>query len=383
MAADAQGQVVVAAIERLWTTRNAKVRPRESRLLVWRSEDQGRSWSPPFALHQSPEFGMTQADPWLQSTGRGEFAIVFMAASRDRPDLPGAVFQRSADGGKTWTKPHAFHRWVDKTVLAVSPSGKELAVAFTTFDPDKGRGVGVHRSPDKGKTWQELPATFAAPTKTYTAQGMVLSDQGAIAIAWKEARGGPGSETFRHAITTTIDGGHDWKTKEFAAVPYHLADELQLTGPALSLDDAGRLLAVSIPPNDSDGRFSVLLRWSKDFQTWSDPMRLADGQGVEYRGYPAVAASGRRIHVAWMERKDKKYHVWYRGSADSGQTWSDRLLLSRPDHASDALTPDGFPEPGGHYMSLADDGTGLVHAVWGVQHQARGEIWHSTIRWVD
>jgi hypothetical protein len=88
-----------------------------------------------------------------------------------------------------------------------------------------------------------------------------------------------------------------------------------------------------------------------------------------------------------MEREGKHYQVWYSGSADGGKTWSEPALLSRPDKASDLLTTDGFREPFGHYMSLADDGEGTVHAVWGVggsaegEKRRRGEIWYGAVRW--
>jgi hypothetical protein len=380
--ADAKGRVVVVAIGGGKTGRG------DTRLLLWRSEDGGRTWQPPSPLHESKELGSAQADPWLQSFAPGKFAIAYMGASSERPDLPAAVWQRSDDGGKTWSGPRTFHRWVDKTVLAVSPSGTNLAIAFTAFDADKGQGVQVHASKDRGATWQQLPATFGVKKDTYTAQGIAVTDQGAIAIGWSVQSGQGPNRHFRQVLTTRAADDQDWKATELTAVPFDRLEEQHFAGPALTLDGSRRAHAVSIRLEAEKGKSDVVIRSTGDFETWSDPVVLAGGQGAEHRGFPAVAASGSRIHVAWMERKDRKYHVWYRGSADGGKTWSESLLLSRPEHPTDLLTADGFTAPGGHYMSLAEDGAGTVHVIWGVGlpsgfsgKNARGEIWHNVIRW--
>jgi Neuraminidase (sialidase) len=381
LAVDALGHVLIAAIEdgddtSTWFHYRYKI-------MLWRSEDGGRTWLQPSYLHDSKEFGKSQMDPWLQSDGPRKFSIVYMAGSTSRPDLRKAAFQRSEDGGKTWAKPRGFHRSVDKTVMAVSPSGKEFVVVFQTQDPDAGWGVQLNRSRDQGKTWQEVPAVFT--WKGGTAFGLVVSDAGAIAIGWRAAK--PKPDRLVHVLTTTTNGGKDWKEAEFSARSldhgtkeskkgfFGEKDFLEnaLAGPALALDGAGRAHAVSVRLEDGKGKRDLLLRSTSDFQTWSEPFMLAEGKDLEYLGRPAIAASGSRIHVAWIEGKDKKYQVWYRGSPDGGKTWSNRLLLSSLDH------PSG--EPTGDYMGLAEDGKGTVHAAWGWRQGQRGEIWHNSVRW--
>lgn len=376
VAADGKGRVAVVAIGGFELGRG------NTRLLLWRSDDDGLTWKLPTRLHESKDFGKSQADPWLQSLAPRKFAIAYMGASTDKPGLPAAVFQQSEDAGKTWTEPHTFYRGVDKTVLAASPSGKHLAVAFIDFDSDNKQNVHVHRSADQGKTWQELPAAFALKKNIYQAQGIVVNDKGAIAAGWSVQMG----RGKRHMhLTTTTDGGKNWTNTD---LPFDPLDDLDFAGPALALDGVGRVHAMSIRLDNTKDKLDVLLRSTEDFKTWSEPIVLASGQDAEYRGYPAIAATGRRIHVAWMERKDKWYRVCYRGSIDGGKTWSDRVLLSQPEKPSDLLTAEGFKSPFGHYMTLAEDGTGIVHAVWGAavhngfdEKNPRGEIWHNAIRW--
>src|SRR4030095_15033633 len=81
LAADALGQVLIAAIEQ------SEPSPYGTRIILWRSEDGGRTWPEPSYLHDSKELGKSQADPWLQSDGPGKFSIVYMGGSTSRPDL--------------------------------------------------------------------------------------------------------------------------------------------------------------------------------------------------------------------------------------------------------------------------------------------------------
>jgi len=183
-------------------------------------------------------------------------------------------------------------------------------------------------------------------------------------------------------LTTTTNCGKHWNEAELSARTIDTSKGVEVErdlnayapgGPALALDGAGRVYALSVRLEDGKGKRDLLLRSTADFGSWSESSVLAPGDDVDFRGYPAIAASGNRIHVAWIEGKDKKYEVWYRGSLDGGKTWCERLLLSAIEH------PSG--RPAGDYMGLAQDGKGRVHAAWGWRQDAKGEIWHNSVRW--
>jgi hypothetical protein len=371
IAAGFGGQVVVAAMEGPEQT--------ATRLMLWRSDNGGGTWLAPFYLPRDRDVGLIQGDPWLQPIGHGRFALAHYARNAEASNRPAAVVQQSEDGGKTWGPARVLYRGVDKTVLAVSPSGRQLVVAFTTFDPHKRPGVQVHRSTDGGATWQEVPAAFAGTKAQYNADGIVVTNRGHMAIGWDVQAG----RRYRRVVTATTDDGKSWQETELAPAPADVRD-LFGKGPALALDADGQVYALWV---GGGNRQEVLCRSSQDFQKWSEPVLLAAGQDADWRGFPALAASGRRVHAAWMERKGQRHHVWYRGSPDAGLAWSERVLLSRPERSSALLTADGFDGPLGHYMSMAADPQGNIHAVWGVGQlfadagKTRGEIWHNMVRW--
>jgi photosystem II stability/assembly factor-like uncharacterized protein len=236
IAVSADGHVIVAAME--GADQGA------TRLMLWRSEDSGKTWLAASYLPRSREVGMLQWDAWLQSAGRGKFVIAHCAGNDEGKGKgsifvkrrPAAVVQRSEDSGKTWQRAPVFGRSVDKTVLAVSASGKQQVVAFTMFDPEKGFGVQVHRSADGGDTWDELPTGFAARrTHCYIADGIVVTDRGDVVVGWDVQA----VMRYRRVVTSTTDGGKSWAEVNLTAADVHNPGDFLCKGPALALDGAG------------------------------------------------------------------------------------------------------------------------------------------------
>jgi hypothetical protein len=325
-------------------------------------------------------------DVWLQADPRNGFLAAYMQGSSK------AVFRRSEDGGQTWKEEQVLQRVsADNTVLAISPSGSRLAVAFI-----KGPLAAVLRSDDRGEHWQKIPRILAGGAVTPTAwiSGLVVNDDGAIVAAWALR----GASTFspedpksahKLVVSTTKDAGKTWKDLQLASyadsqvIPRGLEPGWIWASArvGLALDGAGAAHALYCYPAGDKKDYRLLYRRSTDLQTWSDPVSLSSGDADNFRGFPAIAAAGDRVHVTWMEGLGGLFNVWYRGSIDGGKHWSKPLRLSLPERPTDLLTARGFKEPGGHYMSLAEDGRGTAHAAWGVgQGNSSGEIWHCAIR---
>jgi hypothetical protein len=200
-----------------------------------------------------------------------------------------------------------------------------------------------------------------------------VNDDGAIVAAW--TLGGervipedPKSGRRKLVVSTTKDAGETWKDLHLAS---YNNDSLDVGPPgvALALDGAGAAHAVYCYPAGDKKDYRLLYRRSTDLQTWSDPVPLSSGD-ADFRGFPAVAAAGDRVHVTWMEQSGGLFNVWYRGSADGGKHWSKPARLSVPERPTKLLTAEGFKAPAGHYMSLAEDGRGTAHAAWGIGARA-------------
>jgi hypothetical protein len=73
------------------------------------------------------------------------------------------------------------------------------------------------------------------------------------------------------------------------------------------------------------------------------------------------------------------WNSYYRSSTNGGATWSSEKKLSGPVHGYDYILPGGFRFPFGDYFSLAIDGDGTTHAVWGEgsNYKSPGSIWYA------
>jgi hypothetical protein len=364
-------------------------------LLRWRSTDGGRTWPEQAAFENSPAGCDFLADPWLATDHRDRYHLVHLSTSmKDRNTCP-CVYRRSADGGRTWPLITRVAEQADRPVLAVSPSGKRLAIIGMVHDPtappltvaelqdpaiktaaaNRVMTQGVFRSGDRGKTWQRLPAPpgvrHAVPFST------VIDDAGRIAGAWV-VNDGKGSQSI---IGSTADEGKTWSVEVLVAALQPDRDHPFNGGrfPVVALDQSGRLQVVYV----TAGGAALWATTSRDWTTWSAPIRLS-AEGVGGVRNPAIATAGDAIHAIWMERNGERHQVRYRANKNGGATWSDTLTLSRPHAASPLVTEQGFHIVGeDDQAAITNDCAGTAHVVWAVGRRQDGgyAVWHATVAW--
>lgn len=392
VAADHDHRVVVVAQDAM--TRN-------SRLVWWRSTDQGKSWGPPTAMPNWPADYNFMGDPWLQTDRRDRFQMVYVSihfsADINASATGYLVFRRSLDAGQTWPHPIEVAKDADRPVLGVSPNGKNLVIAATmgerTADFPKKPLNGndpqfaekhaaafrffsaIFCSDNRGRTWKSLPGplwqTHAIPF------AVVTDDRGQIACSWIAE--GQGS---RSGVSLTTDRGQTWAETELVAnlQPDRSHSFNGARFPVLALDGSGTVHVAFI----GSGAKGIFVRRSHDWRKWEDPTQLSADEVDEVR-MPAIAAFGPMVHVMWMERKNVRWQTYYRGSKDHGLIWSERLLLSTPHPGSTLIEDAGFNLVSeDDQSSMTDDGDGITHAVWpvaGPPGKAPGRIWHAAIRW--
>jgi hypothetical protein len=143
-----------------------------------------------------------------------------------------------------------------------------------------------------------------------------------------------------------------------------------------------RLQAVYVQP----GGTALFTKFSQDWMSWSDPIRLS-ADGLSEVRLPAIAAAGDMVHATWMERVGDRYQIRYRGSKDAGANWSAPLTLSPSREDSAHVDAPGFEiVSDDDQTALADDGAGTAHAVWAVSAKSPAgghTIWHAEVQWQD
>ncbi|MGA2621204.1 MAG: sialidase family protein [Thermoguttaceae bacterium] len=287
------------------------------------SDDDGRTWSEPRVLADSP---IDNRDAGVLETAQGTLLVtsftslayesILAQAEQAKPGQPGAWpaerlkrwqaahqrldaagrraklgvwMLRSTDGGRTWSEPY--------DCLVNSPhgpitlaDGRVLYAGKDLWRP--GERVGVCQSTDDGATWRwlaQLPVRPGDRPAEYHELHAVEVSAGRLLVQLRNHNPANAGETLQSEST---DGGKTWTLPHpigVWGVPSHL----------LRLRD-GRLLMTyghRRPPLGNQARTS-----EDGGRTWSPPMILsADGTSTDL-GYPSTAqlADGSLVSV-WYE----------------------------------------------------------------------------------
>lgn len=294
--------------------------PRGGRAMLIRSTDDGRTWSKPQTIIDTP---WDDRSPAIAELPDGTLVCSFFSYAGHgdfgkEPELAHRTGMiRSQDGGKTWEQTP---RRLPSPFLADATDGppvvlKDGSVLLAVYGSPKERGaeqVGVFRSSDGGQTWQLLSVikTDHEMSETGLAQ---LPDGRLVMIARPEGD-----------ITWSSDGGRTWtKPVTFG---------MRMFEPGLSVLRDGTLLCL----HGSYGAGGFRAIFSTDGgQTWVAPARnhgfavdpsvYGYGRGVELSDGSVLAVY---IHTGGHRTKD----------AQTEALWAIRLRV-RPDHTGVDLLP--------------------------------------------
>jgi hypothetical protein len=229
--------------------------------------------------------------------------------------------------------------------------------------------AGVFVSSDHGTTWKKWRSPLGNEHAIPFA--VVVDDTNRVAATWVVE--GNGS---RSTVSVSQDGGQNWTNTTLVKSlqsdrPHPFNGE---RFPVIALDGSGGLHVAYV----NAGAKNLVIQSSADWKTWRDGSLLSNDSIEEVR-MAAIDACGPMVHVTWMERTGSIWQAYYRGSRDSGETWSPALCLSQGIVLSDASIANGFQIYGDNdQSSVRDDGLGRVHAVWSLQG---GRIAHAIVDW--
>ena len=303
------GQLVAA-----WSGgREAHVCP-FGRVELMRSIDEGRTWSWPEVLWDSP---IDDRDAGLCVTPRGSLllttftslayekllensagwpserlarwqAVQSRATPVGRRALLGNWMLRSSDGGLTWSAPYRVPLNSPHGPVALR-DGRVLYAGKQLWGTEK---IGVAESRDDGVSWRwlsDIPTRAGDSASQYHELHMVEARGGKLIVHIRNHNPANSGETLQ---SESADSGRSWSVPHTIGVwglPSHL----------LRLED-GRLLMTygyRRPPMGNLARVSA-----DEGASWSAPLVLSD-DGSGDLGYPSsVELSGGRILSVWYEK---------------------------------------------------------------------------------
>ncbi len=312
-------------------------------------------------------------------------------------------FARSDDGGATYPADQITFAsggdndqiFNDKNWFALQPGGDHMIATWSLFAP-AGDAIFYTESQDDGQTWSAPvampPGTASSGVSVQFSMPQYLPGGDRVAVIWADftqsgVRGGQGlSDTATLAYTegTVTPAGTVFAPAQnaFSMSPLKSGANRDGTGPSTFRMSTYPVLAVDTSGGEYDGRryvvwadqsgpldsdVQVLMRWSDDGQTWSDPVTVNDVEaGDQFMPWIDVDPDG-GVHVTWYDRRNdpdnRLLDVYYAYSDAGGDSFYPNLRVTETNFDGDlAHHQNGGPFIG-DYIGV-DATRHSAHIIW-------------------
>lgn len=359
----------------------------ERDLFIYRSADNGETWSSESLLH--PHFeadNRSDQHPILATDRMGKWVVVWSAVGTGEEEGSGyigagtAFVSRSGDNGETWSNPKRLNAAYDEVGtdserlldVVVDDRGNWVCViSVEDFDRDAyGRQVYRNvqikslRSTDAGESWSEAQVIREPPKElqaSFYNLALTTPRSGQVVLSFDE--GTPNEEEqridYRVFVYASSDGGLDWGEPE--------------------ITDAGAMPLLLLAPGARDPLVGIWERSRAGVQgdrildgltsarsndwgrTWSPAVDVTGPpQENEVNNLPNVATDGRGAwFVVWQAfgRSGTDSDIYASVSLDDGRGWSSASVLNPGAETDEEWEYEFAP-------TIATDGQGRWIVVW-------------------
>ncbi len=334
-------------------------------ILVRASSDGGATWGPFVPVCGLPCKNVPrQFDPQLAVASDGTVYAAWLNTFN-----PGTMLAKSYDHGHTWTTPVTMNgklTYNDKPVLVISPTGKDVYVAFNSK-----RDAYAVASHDYG-------ATFSTPIKTNTDTFSYLAYGGTVAPNGNVYFGETGEGKFALgpepvALVSSSDAGKSWTTTILATSQEAPACSFKgcyrdffSSQATIASDSAGALVFAYLLNSAADAPKTLYVRRATDGLNWSAPVAVNNAGDSNM---PAIASgpSLGDFRLVWQDDRNgpSGWNTWYARTTNGGVAWSREVRLLNLGSGASYKTLTGYTFPYGDYLGLAVDSSGTNHVIWG------------------
>lgn len=289
-----------------------------------RSSNQGSDWGPD-TLISAPGAGDGRDYPTVCVS----YPYVHVAAHYIGVDNGAGIKHiRSADAGHTWMQEMTLDYYPpypipDLGTPSIAASDSNVHVVYDVFLSSSGWTNGMIyyiRSVDNGATWGDETQLYITGVSPFPASPSLGVSGGSVHVVWQQAG------AIRHIRSG--DGGTTWgNIGQLDETP----DES--VGPSITVD--GNHVHVVWCDDRNGGPDIYYKRSDDDGTTWSQDMRLTDSQDAQEMG--SVHADGDIVHVVWVDDRHGDNEIYYRRSVDHGVSWEPEYRITdAPDSSCNA-----------------------------------------------
>ena len=273
--------------------------PKGARIVLCRSTDDGRTWSKPTIVVDTP---LDDRDPSIVELPNGDLLVAFMNYDSKRKEGSHKTFTvRSADGGESWGEPKLVPTPFTQLVAISAPprrmpDGRLLLTPYgnNTGDPRRYKHSAVLESRDNGHTWRTL-AEIKSDSHVLLEPDIVLLPGDRLLVMMR------GVMTW----SESTDGGRTWS----APSPVGFKGDC----PYLLLTSENILLC----GHRCRALHSTCVIYSTDFaKTWKGPVILDRVSGA----YPSLVElpDGRTLAVYYTEGRGSDVRCVYLEADETG-----------------------------------------------------------------
>lgn len=305
------------------------------------SSDNGSTWADDSRLTDDPA-----SSQYPSIAVQGSNIHVVWADRRDGPNQP--YYKHSADNGQTWSEDTGLSDTLQPCFYP-SVAARDDNVHVVWEDGRHGWNGEIYytRSPDNGDQWIGPSRLTVDAAQSGSPSVAVREDN--VHVVWQDKRDGE----FEIYYKRWIDIGSPWEPDR----------PLTSTGqsswyPCLAVQEDN----VHVVWQDNrDGNFEIYyIRSTDNGATWGVQTRLTTDTADSY--FPSIAVADDGIYVVWQDSRDGNAEIYYKASADNGETWGADTRLT--EYRGDSKSP-----------SIAVSGDDL-HVVWWDERSENGEIFY-------
>lgn len=352
-------------------------------IIFRKSADGGATWSADSFLSTARK---THNDPQIEVGSDGAIYAVWL-----HEYVPGVKFTKSVDHGVTWSTPIAIAAagqpaFSDKPILAISPDGRYVYIAFNASD------AWVVVSSNYGTSFSTpKKITFDATRYWFHSGGAVATNGDVYFAATDYSQDYTGDAHVN--VQRSTDFGAAWSTvqvgtsKQAPGCAWSAGCYLGFFGPTIGLavDASGKIAVAYNAGTTASGPEKLYFRSSSDRGlTWSAAQEIGStAAGVNHAFANVAAGPGSDdFRVTWQDDRNgaqAAFNTWYRRTTNGGASFSTALRLSNATSGASYKTANGYAFPYGDYFEMAVDAAGRNHVIWGegASYAGPGGVWYT------
>jgi hypothetical protein len=324
-------------------------------------------------------------DVWVTYAPDGMAYLSTLADMKTQERGPDQILvYRSEDQGKTWQGPTLIppRGAFDRPLILAAGTKNNKRIYVVASD---GRGLAVVRSDDGGLSFRAT--AFIQPSNlTHQPKNPLLLPDGTLLVPYddypsisvkefEEIRRDPRKQRLNSSriyVVRSRDEGVTFDSPQFVAdIPRMLPDGLEMAVDLSSSRFQGRIYAAWNGEREDSRNMTIAYSTDAGTNWLKSAVFRAENAGPAFFPTLAVSPDG-TVGVSWLqhengEGKSHCYRIYFAGSVDGGESFTRPKVVSEvvscPDGASNKETIGRWAR-GGDYMGLAAAADGSFHPVW-------------------